>query len=591
MIAHRLIERQRLARHLHDAARVFQRQAGGGGRLFHARLAAVLLHQVAGHGSHPGHGVDHVHRHADRAALVGDRPGDRLANPPGGVRRELVAAGVLELVDRPHQPGVAFLDQVQEAQAAVAIALGDRDDQPQVAGRQLALGGVVRGLQARPSGGCGGSSVAGTFGRDPHQVVQFAAQLVALPAMTRRGRQLRPVGGRMADIRCGDFAPAFPAAARAAAVRRFNSSTAAPRGCGDAPAGARRACRSGKRILLVDGEMEVALVLAQQLDAAWPGSDRAGAGFASFPAVLVTETSIVRSSRSSPSRTFSNSLTAPCSTKSLASMLWRKRVRVRSIGARRGQLFGRARAAESRPSASDTSAPDRRCTRSNRRRFRRSLPRPPCRRPPASSDSASASSSSNALSFSSIGSLRRPAARLRSPRLIGIGAWRPCTLRAASLGRAAGGRVEDGCTDDVLADRGFRTFLAKGSLLGVRQSCSSAGSLAAGIEKQIGCQAAGEVGAHRSSLDATKELRNATADNRRPSSGPNVCASSIPCCREMWCFGSSREFSAIRRQTVRHVPLAACSSNPYVRERARRTIAKQRCMFFPSSIAGGEDTF
>ena len=60
------------------------------------------------------HRLDHVHRDADRAGLVGDRAGDRLADPPRGVRGELVAAAVLVLVDRPHQAGVAFLDEVQE---------------------------------------------------------------------------------------------------------------------------------------------------------------------------------------------------------------------------------------------------------------------------------------------------------------------------------------------------------------------------------------------------------------------------------------------------------------------------------------------
>jgi hypothetical protein len=87
-----------------------------------------------------------VHRDADRAALIGHGAGDRLANPPGGVGAELEAAAVLELVDRPHQAGVAFLDQVQEAQAAVAILLGDRDDQPQVAFGQFPLGLLVLGI-------------------------------------------------------------------------------------------------------------------------------------------------------------------------------------------------------------------------------------------------------------------------------------------------------------------------------------------------------------------------------------------------------------------------------------------------------------
>ena len=72
--------------------------------------------------------------------MVGDGAGDRLANPPRGVGAELVAAAVFVLVHRPHQAGVAFLDEVQERQAAVAVLLGDGDDQPQVAAGELALG-------------------------------------------------------------------------------------------------------------------------------------------------------------------------------------------------------------------------------------------------------------------------------------------------------------------------------------------------------------------------------------------------------------------------------------------------------------------
>ena len=143
VVADRLVERQRLAGHLEDAAGVVDRQAGGFGDFFRIRLAAKLLNELGGHGPNLAHRVDHVDRQANRAALVGDRPGDRLANPPRGVRRELVAAGMLELVDRPHQAGVAFLNQVEEAQAAIAIPLGDRNDEPQVGGRQVALGGVI----------------------------------------------------------------------------------------------------------------------------------------------------------------------------------------------------------------------------------------------------------------------------------------------------------------------------------------------------------------------------------------------------------------------------------------------------------------
>ena len=73
-----------------------------------------------------------MHRDADGARLVGDRARDRLPDPPRRVGRELVAAAVLELVDRLHQADVAFLDQVEELQAAVGVFLGDRDDEAQV---------------------------------------------------------------------------------------------------------------------------------------------------------------------------------------------------------------------------------------------------------------------------------------------------------------------------------------------------------------------------------------------------------------------------------------------------------------------------
>ena len=81
-----------------------------------------------------------MHGDADGARLVGDRAGDRLPNPPGGIGRELVAAAVLELVDRLHQADIAFLDQVEELQAAVGVFLGDGDDEAQVRLHHLLLG-------------------------------------------------------------------------------------------------------------------------------------------------------------------------------------------------------------------------------------------------------------------------------------------------------------------------------------------------------------------------------------------------------------------------------------------------------------------
>ena len=92
--------------------------------------------------------LDHVHRDADRARLVGQGAGDRLADPPGRVGRELEALAVVELLGRADQPERALLDQVEERQALVAVVLGDRDDQAQVGLDHLLLGVEVAALDA-----------------------------------------------------------------------------------------------------------------------------------------------------------------------------------------------------------------------------------------------------------------------------------------------------------------------------------------------------------------------------------------------------------------------------------------------------------
>ena len=73
-----------------------------------------------------------MHRDADGAGLIRDGARDRLPDPPRCVGRELVAAAVFELIDGFHQADIAFLDQVQELQAAVGVFLRNRDHQAQV---------------------------------------------------------------------------------------------------------------------------------------------------------------------------------------------------------------------------------------------------------------------------------------------------------------------------------------------------------------------------------------------------------------------------------------------------------------------------
>ncbi len=112
------------------------------------RFASDLLDQITCDLTDLVHRVDHVDRYANRATLVGDGPRDRLADPPGRIRAELVASSMFELVDGSHQARVSFLDQVQERQSAIAILFGDRNDQAKIAGGENAFGSLIVFAQA-----------------------------------------------------------------------------------------------------------------------------------------------------------------------------------------------------------------------------------------------------------------------------------------------------------------------------------------------------------------------------------------------------------------------------------------------------------
>jgi hypothetical protein len=88
-----------------------------------------------------------VDREADGAgAAVGGPAGDRLADPPAGVGRELEPQPPVELLHRPHQAQVALLDHVAQRQAGPGAPAGDGHHQAQVALDHPALGRVVTGL-------------------------------------------------------------------------------------------------------------------------------------------------------------------------------------------------------------------------------------------------------------------------------------------------------------------------------------------------------------------------------------------------------------------------------------------------------------
>ena len=85
---------------------------GEGGIL--ALLALVLGLEGVPLPHEPVHALDDVDGHPDRPRLVRERAGDRLANPPGRVRRELEALAVVELLRATDEADGALLDQVEK---------------------------------------------------------------------------------------------------------------------------------------------------------------------------------------------------------------------------------------------------------------------------------------------------------------------------------------------------------------------------------------------------------------------------------------------------------------------------------------------
>src|SRR5579862_1405251 len=140
LLTDRSLKRDRLLCDLQHLANFRDRNIHSLSDFFAGWFAAKFLHQLTRGANQLVNGFDHVHRNADRARLIGDGASNRLPNPPRGVGRKFVAAAVFELVDGLHQSDVAFLNQVEELQAAVGIFFRDRNHEAQVGFDQLALG-------------------------------------------------------------------------------------------------------------------------------------------------------------------------------------------------------------------------------------------------------------------------------------------------------------------------------------------------------------------------------------------------------------------------------------------------------------------
>src|SRR5215216_1779029 len=132
LVADRLLERDRGLRRAVDRVDLLGIDPRDVGDLLRGGLAAELRDQLALRAADLVELLDHVDRDADRARLVGERAGDRLADPPRRVGGELEALAVVELLRGADEAERALLDQVQEGEPLVAVVLRDRDDQAQV---------------------------------------------------------------------------------------------------------------------------------------------------------------------------------------------------------------------------------------------------------------------------------------------------------------------------------------------------------------------------------------------------------------------------------------------------------------------------
>ena len=135
LVADRLLERDRRLGGALDRVDLLRIDPRDLGDLLGGGLAAQLGDELALGAADLVQLLDDVDRDPDRARLVGERSGDRLADPPGRVGRELEALAVVELLRRANETERALLDQVEERQPLVAVVLRDGDDEPQVATR------------------------------------------------------------------------------------------------------------------------------------------------------------------------------------------------------------------------------------------------------------------------------------------------------------------------------------------------------------------------------------------------------------------------------------------------------------------------
>src|SRR5690606_1518699 len=151
-LADRHLEAHRVLAQLQDLLDPLRRHVHRLRQLFARRLATEFLLQLAAGPEDLIDRLDHVDRDPDRPRLVGNRPADRLTDPPHRVGAELEALVMLELLHRADEPEIALLDQVEHAEPTAHVLLRHGHDQAQVrlGERHLRLAGSYLDLVPAP---------------------------------------------------------------------------------------------------------------------------------------------------------------------------------------------------------------------------------------------------------------------------------------------------------------------------------------------------------------------------------------------------------------------------------------------------------
>src|SRR3954451_3678837 len=128
--------------------RVVEAQVRRLSQLVHGGLAAELELEPLGGPAELLPALVHVHGHADGPRLVRDRALHGLADPPRGVRGELVAAPPVELLDCAVEADDSVLHELEQRHAVTLVAHGDRDVEPEVGVDHALLGYEVATLDS-----------------------------------------------------------------------------------------------------------------------------------------------------------------------------------------------------------------------------------------------------------------------------------------------------------------------------------------------------------------------------------------------------------------------------------------------------------